>query len=72
MYTPPYLHKAYDVAVKHHTHSERYKVEHERVKLLDEMVNLGRRRWRAYLCLVSKLNDFCDGRERKFIGTWPQ
>jgi hypothetical protein len=71
VYMPPYVHKAYDVAVKHHTHAERYKVEHERRKVFDEMVNLGRLRWKSYLCLVRKLSDYCTGKERQFIGTWP-
>lgn len=71
VYLPPYVHKAYDIAVKHHTHAERYKVEHERRKVFDEMVNYGRRRWKSYLCLVRKLNDYCNGREKAFIGVWP-
>lgn len=59
VYTPPYVVRAYDVEINHHRHAERYKVEWERKTLLDDMVNYGRRRWRTYLCVVRKKQDFC-------------
>lgn len=71
VYEPPYMHRAYDVEVKHHIHAERYKVEHARKRLLTEMVTLCRRRWKAYLCLVKKRHDYCGKDTAEFEGVWP-
>ena len=63
--------QSYDVEVKHHIHAERYKVEYERKPMLDEMVNLGRQRWKAYLCFVRKKKDYCTGDQQMYEAMWP-
>jgi hypothetical protein len=73
VYVAPYVHKSYDVKVKHHVHAERYNVEYDRKTLLDEMVNLGRKRWKAYLCLVRKKRDYCTPAiHQEYSGLWEE
>lgn len=68
VYQPPYMIKSYDVPIKHHKHAERYTVEWNRKTLLDEMVNLGRKRWKAYLCLQKKMHEYCTETTQKDFG----
>jgi hypothetical protein len=72
VYEEPYVHKSYDVTVKHHIHAERYVVEYERQRLLQVMINLCRKRWKAWLCLVKHRKEYCAGDQSEYIGIWPE
>lgn len=70
VYEPPYVIKAYDVELKHARHAERYKVEWQRQNVLDEMVVLGRKRWKSYLCLVRHHTKYCKKYAALFKDQW--
>lgn len=72
VYEPPFVHRSYDVSVKHHIHAERYTVEYERKNLLALMVNLCRKRWKAFLCLRQQRHDYCTADSVEFENVWPE